>query len=620
MQSRTESKSISARAGALVASLVLAIACGGDAGSAPQTQAQPNPAPTITSVTPDQLLLGQPATLTVKGTGFIQGSSVSWRNLPHAATYVDASTLTVSLSPADVPTLGAASAVVVNLAPGGGSSSAAFVNVVSSIPVITSLSPTSGASGADLPAPGLQVTISGTGFVPESAPMWDTQRELSRSGMTATTITAILPPDLLSVGGNHQIWVKNKSTGGGRSNTLDFNVINAVPSITTLVPDPASTGAAFTMLVVGKGFMRNSIVRWNGADRPTTYDAGNLYAEIPASDVAAVGAATVTVFNPPPAGGTSAPTTLAIRQAPLAVVGTIDVENFALARDSTRNLLYASIPSGAGARQNTIVKIDPTTATIVGSLAVGLDPRRLAISDDDRYLYATLRTTPRIVRIDLATFTKDFEFDPGAAFGITNGIAEDLMVLPGAPKTVAAVVRNVGVVLFDDGVARIDGSATKGVGKGSNIVRGPDGSHVYGYNDLSTLAFYGNLVTPSGLTVESAKTGVLGTLASGVAYDAGRLYATSGAVIDPVALTVVGTYGFNFPTPSAVAADARHGRVHFLVAGGIYTYGTQSFTQLDAFPGPSLLGLYALTRWGEDGLAVGSGSKIVIMRGSIVAP
>ena len=620
MQSRLDSTSILARTGAIVASLVLAVACGGDAGGAPQPQPQLNPAPTLTSVTPDQLLLGQPATLTIKGTGFIPGSSVSWKNQPHATTYVDASTLTVNLSPADVSTIGAASAVVVNLAPGGGASATAFVTVVNSIPVITSLSPTSGASGADLPGPGLQVTITGTGFVPESAPFWDTQRELSRLDVTPTTITAILPPDLLSVGGTHQIWVKNKSTGGGRSNTLDFSVVNAVPSITTLVPDPASTGAAFTMLVVGKGFMRSSVVRWNGADRPTTYDAGNLYAEIPASDVTTAGAATVTVYNPPPAGGTSAPATLTIRRAPLSVVGTIDVENFALARDSTRNLLYASIPSGAGARQNTIVKIDPTTATIVGSVAVGLDPRRIAISDDDRYLYVTLRTTPKIVRIDLATFTKDVEFDPGAAFGVTNGIADDLMVLPGAPKTVAVVVRNVGVVLFDDGVARIDDSATQGIGKGSNIVRGPDASHVYGYNDLSTLAFYGNLVTASGLTVESAKKGVLGTLASGVAYDAGRLYATSGAVIDPVALTVVGTYEFNFPTPSAVAADARHGRVHFLVAGGIYTYGTQSFTQLDSFPGPSLLGLYALTRWGDDGLAVGSGSKIVIMRGAIVAP
>jgi len=47
-------------------------------------------------------------------------------------------------------------------------------------------------------------------------------------------------------------------------------------------------------------------VRWNGADRATTYvSPTQLTAVIPATDVATAGSARVTVFNPPPGGGTS---------------------------------------------------------------------------------------------------------------------------------------------------------------------------------------------------------------------------------------------------------------------------------------------------------------------------
>jgi hypothetical protein len=58
--------------------------------------------------------------------------------------------------------------------------------------------------------------------------------------------------------------------------------------------------------VNGSGFVATSKVRWNGADRPTTFvSASQLTASIPSSDIAAAGTAQVTVFNPIPGGGTS---------------------------------------------------------------------------------------------------------------------------------------------------------------------------------------------------------------------------------------------------------------------------------------------------------------------------
>jgi len=58
--------------------------------------------------------------------------------------------------------------------------------------------------------------------------------------------------------------------------------------------------------VNGSGFVSGSVVRWNGAARPTSFVNGTqLQASIAASDVAAAGTAQVSVWTPAPGGGTS---------------------------------------------------------------------------------------------------------------------------------------------------------------------------------------------------------------------------------------------------------------------------------------------------------------------------
>jgi Domain of unknown function (DUF4082)/Bacterial Ig-like domain/Bacterial Ig domain len=89
---------------------------------------------------------------------------------------------------------------------------------------------------------------------------------------------------------------------------------NPVPTTSGLAPNSAiAGGAAFTLTVNGTNFVTNSVVRWNGADRPTTFvSATQLTAAIPSTDIAASGTASVTVFNPAPGGGTSNPQTFTI--------------------------------------------------------------------------------------------------------------------------------------------------------------------------------------------------------------------------------------------------------------------------------------------------------------------
>jgi len=82
---------------------------------------------------------------------------------------------------------------------------------------------------------------------------------------------------------------------------------NPTPTTTSLNPMSATAGGpAFTLTVNGTNFVNGSVVRWNGANRPTTLvSAGQLTAAIPASDIATGGTASVTAFTPTPGGGTS---------------------------------------------------------------------------------------------------------------------------------------------------------------------------------------------------------------------------------------------------------------------------------------------------------------------------
>lgn len=65
-------------------------------------------------------------------------------------------------------------------------------------------------------------------------------------------------------------------------------------------------GSGFTLTLRGAGFVSGAVANWNGTALATTFvSRAELTAEVPASDIAAAGTASVTVSNPSPGGGTS---------------------------------------------------------------------------------------------------------------------------------------------------------------------------------------------------------------------------------------------------------------------------------------------------------------------------
>jgi hypothetical protein len=82
---------------------------------------------------------------------------------------------------------------------------------------------------------------------------------------------------------------------------------NPVPHLTSLSPQNVMAGGTdFTLTLSGSDFIWDSIVRWNGVNKATTYISGTeIQAAIPAADVATGGRFPVTVVNPAPGGGIS---------------------------------------------------------------------------------------------------------------------------------------------------------------------------------------------------------------------------------------------------------------------------------------------------------------------------
>jgi len=98
-----------------------------------------------------------------------------------------------------------------------------------------------------------------------------------------------------------------QSPGGAVSNALPFTVTVASPSLASLSPSSAAAGSpAFDLTVNGSSFTTQTVVRWNGQDRMTTFvSTSQLRARISAADVAAQATIPVRVFNPLPGAGAS---------------------------------------------------------------------------------------------------------------------------------------------------------------------------------------------------------------------------------------------------------------------------------------------------------------------------
>ena len=191
---------------------------------------------------------------------------------------------------------------------------------------------------------------------------------------------------------------------------------NPVATISALAPSCAPAGEQFIDGVnnqlsvigptvgsngVGSNFVTGSVVRWNGSDRPTTYQptsptgASNLVtAQISASDIAAAGTAVVTVFNPAPGGGSSNSLTFTI------TTGAVDPQSIAVDPAGKFAYVLNGGCDGGDGGYVSMYTINPTTGALasigppVSTNGFGVYPGSMTVEPYGKFAYVTNEGDP----------------------------------------------------------------------------------------------------------------------------------------------------------------------------------------------------------------------------------
>jgi len=262
-----------------------------------------NPTPTLSSISPNSIVQGSTGlVLSAFGTNFVSSSSVRWNGNSLPTAFVSSTELIAAVPDSYITTGGTASVTVHNPGPGGGNSSAKTFTINNTIPVLTSLSPTTALIGGN----SFTLTVTGSNFQKTSKVTWN-GAALTTTYASTTQLTASVPSSDLEIAGPVNILVSTPNPGGGTSEALTFTVNFRVPTLTSISPTSALTNANdITLTVNGTYFAPTAVVLWNGANLVTTYASSKkLTAVIPAADMILAGTIPITVFNPSPGGGTS---------------------------------------------------------------------------------------------------------------------------------------------------------------------------------------------------------------------------------------------------------------------------------------------------------------------------
>ncbi len=394
-----------------------------------------------------------------------------------------------------------------------------------------------------------------------------------------------------------------------------------VPSLGGLSPDAVIAGSpAFTLTVSGGYLTSGMTVNWNGSALSTTWDAttSQLQAQVPASDIANAGTATITVSS------VTGQETFTILSGTGFSFSSVPIDANDMAVDSASGQIYLSMQSGSPANPDTITVLDPSTGQLGASVAVGAEADHLAVSDDGSFLYAGVDQSSLVQRFALPNLSKDIAISLGSWYAI------DVEVAPGAAHTIAVLRGTLGisppdqggVAIYDDSVQRpttVAGQESSPYAEIDSLQWGADTTALYGENDGGTSDLDVMTVDSGGVKLANDYSQAFATslgenpfvLNAKLHYAAttGYVYSDDGQVVNPSDGTVVGSFG----TSGLMVPDSTLGLAFFLgqtsaqQGGPDYTlsaYNLTTFANVGSIILPGIAGNpVRLLRWGSNGLA-----------------
>jgi hypothetical protein len=287
-----------------------------------------NAAPVISSISPTSASAGSTSTvpLTITGTGFSTGSTVTWQGRTSTYTLKPSSCGSLTTCTATIPasyltTAGLATLSVKTL--DGVSSNTKSFSVASA--VITGFTPNYATVGSTF-----MLTVNGTGFLPGAAIWWQNQNVTPYQYVSPTTkfvsgtqLTAQIPfGEVPSSPGSVPVYVVNGDSPATTSVPVALTITAVgAPTITSLKPSSIVAGtpgtgspAVTSITITGTNFIAStkagSVTTYHSvpylnlggtptAMTPTAGTATSITATIPSSDLTAAGVFGLTVVNNP---------------------------------------------------------------------------------------------------------------------------------------------------------------------------------------------------------------------------------------------------------------------------------------------------------------------------------
>jgi hypothetical protein len=391
----------------------------------------------------------------------------------------------------------------------------------------------------------------------------------------------------------------------------------AAPTVTSISTQTFQiNNGPMPVTVTGTGFYPASVVEIDGVPQATTYQSGtSLQATIAASSLTTLGELPLTVVNPAPGGGTSAPVTITPYQSLL-------ISPSAVVSVASSGMLYAAIPASATSNPNTVLPINPATGAVGTPIPVGKDPVLLAPSADGKYLYVALSIDQSVQRINLQTnaVERTFPYGPNPYCSTCSlGQATDLHVVPGNSEQVV-LAQGFVISLYDDtglisyapntyiyyNAPTFDSFAILGSNP-MTIYSLPFTTVQNPYFTVATLT--SNAISYTSFT--GANYGPPNGVGSQVITDGTLLYTSGGEVWNPATATQVGSFSSSTSYAPSITVDGAN-----LYGIGLQTYNSGEAAVLSSWtlgtyaPGPQLAfpqidypHMSDLLRWGTDGFA-----------------
>jgi hypothetical protein len=247
-------------------------------------------APTVTSITPTSGTTAGGTLVTIVGTGFQVGATVTIGNEAKSVTFVSATKITART----VATAAGSYNVVVSDANGTSTGGPSYTYIAPPPPVVKTISPTSGTT-----AGGTLVTIAGTGFV-AGATVTIGSAATSVTVVSSIKITAKTAP---TAAGSYPVVVSdaNGTSSGGPSYTYTQALRPTVASVSP-VSGPVAGGT--TVTIKGTNLTAASpVVDFGSTPAPNIVSVSSTSIVVVSPQAPAAGLVNVTVTTP---GGTSA--------------------------------------------------------------------------------------------------------------------------------------------------------------------------------------------------------------------------------------------------------------------------------------------------------------------------